>query len=148
VPLFKEWVATGMPPGYIFNAPRENYCEFHELCLNLCGDIYQALRHLKMKNKWLVWSPVWKPTCLSVSRGSNFWANSCSNYAESMIGRMLTSLFFLPFWWWSTSGHHPKKYLASVEIIENLAEKPDFKLGTCLPMVNSFWRCNQIWWKF
>jgi hypothetical protein len=25
VPLFKERAATSMPPGYIFNAPREKY---------------------------------------------------------------------------------------------------------------------------
>jgi hypothetical protein len=31
VALFKEQVATSMPPGYIFNAPREKYCQFREL---------------------------------------------------------------------------------------------------------------------
>jgi hypothetical protein len=39
-----------------------------------------------------------------------------------MTGRILTGLFFGSFWWWSTSGNHPKKYLASKEIIENTAE--------------------------
>jgi hypothetical protein len=41
-----------------------------------------------------VWSPVWKPTCLSVSRVSKFMANSCSNSTESMINRILTTLLF------------------------------------------------------
>jgi hypothetical protein len=31
--------------------------------------------------------------------------------------------FFSPFWWWSTSGCHPKKYLAPMETIENQAKK-------------------------
>jgi hypothetical protein len=31
VPLFKERVGTSMPHGYIFNAPREKYCQFREL---------------------------------------------------------------------------------------------------------------------
>jgi hypothetical protein len=64
-----------------------------------------------------------------------------------------SAFFSLSFWWWST---HPKKDLAlmitscwkTLKTVENLAEKPDLTLGTCLNLANSFLGFDQIWWNF
>jgi hypothetical protein len=57
------------------------------------GEVWEAtISALPALGNDPVWSPVWKPTCLSVSKGSMFLPKSCSNYGESMISRMVTSL--------------------------------------------------------
>jgi hypothetical protein len=75
----------------------QQQCTF-ELCrvhIEEVGEMWEVtISGLPTLGNEPVWSPVWKPTCLLVSRGSKFWANSCSNYAESMIGFILTSIYF------------------------------------------------------
>jgi hypothetical protein len=73
----------------------QKQCTF-ELCtmhIEEVGEVWEVtISALPALGNDPVWSPVWKPTCLSVSKGSMFWAKSCSNYGEPMISRMVTSL--------------------------------------------------------
>jgi hypothetical protein len=52
----------------------------------ICVGIFVGTATLKNEKQiyWFGWSHVWKPTCLSVSKGSNF--------SESIICRILTRL--------------------------------------------------------